>query len=306
MFSIWGFLVWVGAIKIVYFLLKESYFRIWRKINIDDYKYGWVVITGASDGIGKSLAWRFAEQGFKVILIGRNPEKLKVVSEEIIKRTGNLDVRYIVSDFKNSQDDQEIFYRELIEKLKVFNVSILINNVGVARFSFLSNQEMTEIEEMINTNIYPQTLISYYLIPIFAKRYKELRTKSLVINFSSLIEEYIVPGAAVYSATKQYNHFLSEALSYEYKDFIDFVTVKPGTVATNLLKDVDLQDLPLIVVNVDEFTTNLLKNLHAGINYGHWKHAIISYTLGFVPYQLVTALLQLFMPLIIKLRLIKQ
>ena len=53
--------------------------RIGKKTSLEEFKYGWIAITGASDGIGKGLATELASRGFKILLIGRNAEKLENV-----------------------------------------------------------------------------------------------------------------------------------------------------------------------------------------------------------------------------------
>mmetsp|Transcript_24869 Transcript_24869/g.24532 ORF Transcript_24869/g.24532 Transcript_24869/m.24532 type:complete len:306 (+) Transcript_24869:24-941(+) len=303
--SLWSIIVWLGIIKVVYQLGKMIYYNYFCKINIEQYKYGWVAITGASDGIGKGLATEFASRGFKVLLISRNPTKLAEVSKAISAETKNPDIKYLAVDFKYSHRDPENFYKQVVADLAPYNISVLINNVGIGGESkFLINQDLDSIEEMIGINIYPQTMLSYHLIPGFVKRHQETHQRSLIINFSSTAEEIAFPSIALYAATKRYNHFLSEALRYEYSNSIDIATVKPGPVATPLAGGLGFADM-ITCLKVQTYARSLINNLHAGINYGHWAHSIQAYFSTLIPYQIMSPLMQLAMPLLLKFKIIK-
>ncbi|CAG9323641.1 unnamed protein product [Blepharisma stoltei] len=303
--SIWEFFVWIGALIIVYQMIMWVYSSYFCKINVDKYKYGWVAITGASDGIGKGLALEFSQRGFKVLLISRNPEKLAAVTKEISEITKNPDLKYLAIDFKYSHRDPENFYKQVIADLSSYNISVLINNVGFGgKPQFLINQDLSEIEEIIGVNVYPQTMLSYHLIPVFLRRYEETHQKSLIMNFSSSIEEMALPSFAMYSSTKKFDHFLSEAIRYEYRHAIDVATVKPGLVSSNMSKSHGLGD-SAGALSVETYAKSLIKNLHTGINYGHCSHSIQSYFVRSIPYLLFSKLLQLLLPLLVRLKIIR-
>jgi short-subunit dehydrogenase len=85
-----------------------------------------------------------------------------------------------------------------------------------------------EVLEVLRVNIFPQTFLSYYMIP----RMKLRDTKSLIINLSSTGAHIPVPGLSVYGATKAYNDYLSKVHSIEYGDFIDILSLRPGYTST--------------------------------------------------------------------------
>uniref|UniRef100_A0A8I3W7K3 Very-long-chain 3-oxoacyl-CoA reductase n=1 Tax=Callithrix jacchus TaxID=9483 RepID=A0A8I3W7K3_CALJA len=86
-----GFLYWVGAGTVAYVALRISYslftaFRVWGVGNEAGVGPGlgeWAVVTGSTDGIGKSYAEELAKRGMKVVLISRSQDKLDQVSSEI-------------------------------------------------------------------------------------------------------------------------------------------------------------------------------------------------------------------------------
>uniref|UniRef100_A0A2K5RGY3 Very-long-chain 3-oxoacyl-CoA reductase n=1 Tax=Cebus imitator TaxID=2715852 RepID=A0A2K5RGY3_CEBIM len=91
-----GFLYWVGAGTVAYLALRISYslftaFRVWGVGNEAGVGPGlgeWAVVTGGTDGIGKSYAEELAKRGMKVVLISRSQDKLDQVSSEIMNNVG--------------------------------------------------------------------------------------------------------------------------------------------------------------------------------------------------------------------------
>ena len=296
--GIWDLIIWIGVIRISYSILSWLYFNCYGHINIENYKYGWVVITGASDGIGKAIAMNLAQRGFKLVLIARNKDKLEDVTKEISKATSNSSIKYIVADFAYSHRSPEQFYSDLMKEISVYDVSVLINNVGVLDLAYLAEQNLDKIENMLGVNIYPQTLLSYYMIPKFMDRFNTTKQKSLMINFSSTADLVTIPTSSVYTATKRYNEFLSEGVRYEYGKAIDVATVKPGVVHTNMTdpkKGHGYSALPL-TAEVNSYANYLLNHLHKGINYGHWKHSIIVFFGTMFPHQITTQMIKIFFP----------
>ena len=112
---------------LVWYLLR-TYFLPSLGFVKDLRKYGeWVVVTGATDGIGKQYARQLAKQGFKVVLISRTKEKLEAVAKEI-EDDFNVEVRIICFDFTKTTGCNEI--EKVIDYL---DVGILINNVGMVK-----------------------------------------------------------------------------------------------------------------------------------------------------------------------------
>jgi len=89
MFDLWTILLYIGLTRPTYLLIESLYSHLINKISLDHYKYGWVLITGASDGIGKELAVVLAKRGFKLILVSRNKGKLEQLAKTLGSSTGN-------------------------------------------------------------------------------------------------------------------------------------------------------------------------------------------------------------------------
>lgn len=112
-----------------------------RRVNLVR-KYGsnsWVVVTGASDGIGKQIALKLGHMGFNIVLIARNKEKLQKVQEELMCVRGGLKSEIVVCDFKDCWDDAKFFDR-IMERVSSLDISMLVNNVGVDAFDMFHKQ----------------------------------------------------------------------------------------------------------------------------------------------------------------------
>ena len=299
----WHFFAVVGGLKIAYVFLPWVYWSLFCKININQFLYGYAVVTGASDGIGKAIAKELVKRGFKVILVSRSFEKLQNVKSELQSLYPTSTIEIIPADFSYSHRNPRKFYDDLHEKLSQFNISMLVNNVGVLSAKFLTNEADENIENMLGVNIYPSTFITHRLLPSFLQRHAETGQKSLVINVSSIIDDTIVPGHAIYAATKRYNAFFSEGLRIEYSGKVEFVTAKPGVTLTGMAFRNNGQNMPLST-DPDSYAAGLLGGLRPGMNNGHWKHRILGFFLNSTPYLMTVFFVRMALPSTVKKGLI--
>uniref|UniRef100_A0A1I7U2H0 Hydroxysteroid dehydrogenase-like protein 1 n=1 Tax=Caenorhabditis tropicalis TaxID=1561998 RepID=A0A1I7U2H0_9PELO len=127
----------------------------------------WAVVTGATDGIGKSYSFELAHRGFNIFLVSRTESKLEATKQEILKKYPDVEVRIATYDFTNPSPAA---YRELLSDLNEVNIGILINNVGMF---FEYPEEIHKVEGGIETlanvaivNVLPPTLVSLFKIGI--------------------------------------------------------------------------------------------------------------------------------------------
>ncbi|KAL5552707.1 hypothetical protein UlMin_040108 [Ulmus minor] len=177
-------------------------------------KYGsWAVVTGPTDGIGKGFAFELARKGLNLILVGRNPEKLKDVSDSILAKFGKTQIKTVVVDFTGDLDDGVRRIRETIEGLEV---GILINNVGIsypyARFFHEVDEEL--LKNLIKVNVEGTTKVTQAVLPGMLQR-----KRGAIVNIGSGAAIVIPsdPLYAVYAATKAYIDQFSRCLYVEYK-----------------------------------------------------------------------------------------
>ena len=162
-------------------------------------KYGsWAVITGPTDGIGKGFAFQLAKKGLNLILVGRNPDKLKDVSDSIKSKNGNIQIKNVVVDFSGDLDEGVKRIQETIEGL---DIGILINNVGVsypyARFFHEVDEQL--LKNLIKVNVEGTTKVTHAVLPAMIKK-----KKGAIVNIGSGAAIVIPsdPLYSVYAATK--------------------------------------------------------------------------------------------------------
>jgi 17beta-estradiol 17-dehydrogenase / very-long-chain 3-oxoacyl-CoA reductase len=230
------------------------------------HKYGddWVIITGATDGIGKSFAKEFVKRGHKILMIARNESKAIEVVNELTKIKSDARVEYIIYDLDKFYTDEDI--KELEEKLASYKeVSILVNNAGVGKMKSLVDSSNKEIRSLINVNMNSVTFLTKAIIP------KMNKNKRALIVFSGSGLYKIKPAySTVYSGTKCYLDGFMSCLSQEH-DNIDFTYLEIGSVSTNLNKSTVRSK-----ISPDDYCSSAIK--HIGkyeYSAGHPKHGLL-------------------------------
>ena len=186
------------------------------------------LITGASSGIGKELAFIHAERGGDLIIVARGKEKLEALKKEIEKK-------YSVSVFVIDKDlSLPNAGREVYLKVKETGIEIdyLINNAGFGGIGKFFERKWANDLAMINLNIIALTELTRMFLPDFV-----LRNKGKILNTSSTASLFPGPLQAVYFATKAYVTSFSNALAEELSDTNVTVTaLLPGPTKTEFGK----------------------------------------------------------------------
>ena len=191
----WGSL---SALKFAFAFLNWVYVNFLRPAkNLK--KYGsWALVTGPTDGIGKGFAFQLARKGINLILVGRNPDKLKDVSDSIQAKYGKTQIKTVVVDFAGDLSEGVGRISEAIEGL---DVGVLINNVGMsypyARFYHEVDEELLKI--LIKINVEATSKVTHAVLPGMLKR-----KRGAIVNIGSGAAIVIPsdPLYAVYAATK--------------------------------------------------------------------------------------------------------
>lgn len=169
-----------------------------------------IVITGASDGIGKQIALRLAKEGTKLALIARNEEKLNEVSR-LSKEAGALDAKIYPCDLRLT-DKLENMVKSIISDFG--NVDILINDAGIwQKLMPVEDIEANVIDDVIQTNLTALIHITKLFIP-----YLKNREESAIINVISKSGAVPQEGQSVYTASKYGVRGFTEVLSLDLKD----------------------------------------------------------------------------------------
>lgn len=196
-------------------------------------KYGsWVLITGATSGMGKEMALKFGEAGFNLVITGRSEDKLDDISR-MLSNNFKVQVKQITGDLSI---EEEVY--QLIDKTKELSIGIAILNAGFGTSGkFINNDILTEIN-MLNLNCKALMILTHH----FGNKMKKQPLKGAIVLLSSMVAFQGVPNAAHYAATKAYVQSLGEALSYELKsDGIDVLCAAPGPVESGFSQRADMK-----------------------------------------------------------------
>ncbi|MFC2572787.1 MAG: SDR family NAD(P)-dependent oxidoreductase [Campylobacter sp.] len=164
----------------------------------------YIVITGASSGIGAATAKAFAGRGENLILIARRAELLQDLKDEIAKISPESDVVIKICDLACSENVLALW-----DELKSYELKALINNAGFGDYGAVGEQNLDKTEQMLQLNVVALTLLS----SLFARDYKYKPVQ--LINISSAGGYSIVPNAAAYCASKFFVSAFTEGLHRE-------------------------------------------------------------------------------------------
>ena len=184
-----------------------------------------VLITGATSGIGLTCARKFAENNNKVILTGRNEQRLSEIRKELEAKGANvLTLAFDVRDREKAAK----YIRELPAGWQ--EIDVLVNNAGLA-LGLESEYEgnLDDWETMIDTNIKGLLTMTRLVVPGMVER-----NRGHIINVGSVAGDAAYAGGNVYCATKAAVKALSDGLRIDVANTAIRVTnLKPGLVETN-------------------------------------------------------------------------
>lgn len=184
-----------------------------------------VLITGATSGIGLACARKFAENGDKLILTGRNEQRLKEICQELTgKGSKVLTLVFDVRDRKKAKQCLEGLPTEWQE------IDVVVNNAGLALGLEPEYEgDFDDWDTMIDTNIKGLLTLTRLIVPKMVQR-----NSGHIINIGSVAGDAAYAGGNVYCATKAAVKALSDGLRIDVAPTAVRVTnLKPGLVETN-------------------------------------------------------------------------
>lgn len=195
------------------------------------------LITGASSGIGRALAHRFARAGSDCILLARSEDALHTLAETL-RSTHSVDAHVLPADLSVPGGSNDIV-TELQER--GLTVDVLVNNAGFGargRFATLDTQQQVD---MIQVNVTALTHLTRALLPGMLNR-----NRGGVLNVASTAAFQPGPYMSVYYGTKAYVLSFSEGLAGEVEDTRVTVTcLAPGPTETAFMDRADMHDTTL-------------------------------------------------------------
>ena len=182
------------------------------------------LVTGASSGIGKEIAYYLASLGIDLIVVARNKENL-----EKIKKDVNVNVKIITMDLKIKEN---VF--KLYDIVKSDNIDILINNAGFGLFGTFDETDLNRELEMIDLNVTTYHILTKLVLKDFLKK-----DSGYILNVCSSAGFMAGPRLSTYYATKNYITKLTLAINEELRQKKSNVSISalcPGPVNTNFNK----------------------------------------------------------------------
>ncbi len=181
-------------------------------------------ITGASSGIGKAVAIRYAQPGNQLVLCGRNMSALEAVALKC-KGAGAVDILAVdISDF------DAVFANFATMLAKVGGADVLVNNAGLSQRSLAAETDFSVDQKLINTDLLGTIAVTKALLPALL-----CKQGAQIIVISSLMGKFGAPLRSAYAAAKHGLHGFFDALRAEnYRQELQILLVCPGYVKTNI------------------------------------------------------------------------
>ncbi|MBO0927019.1 SDR family oxidoreductase [Staphylococcus sp. 30400_3112M30941] len=218
------------------------------------------VVTGAGSGIGEAIATLLHEEGVKVILAGRNKDKLQNVANQLAQDS----VKVVPTDVTKKEEVDELIK---IAQQTFGRLDIIINSAGQMLSSKITDYQVDEWDSMIDVNIKGTLYTAQAALPTMLEQ-----SSGHLINIASISGFEVTKVSTIYSATKAAVHTITQGLEKELaKTGVKVTSISPGMVDTAITaaynpsdrKKLDPQDIAEAVlyaltqpshVNVNEIT----------------------------------------------------
>ncbi|HEA3304888.1 TPA: SDR family oxidoreductase [Staphylococcus aureus] len=218
------------------------------------------VVTGAGSGIGEAIATLLHEEGAKVVLAGRNKEKLQNVANQLSQDS----VKVVPTDVTKKEEVDELIK---IAQQTFGGLDIVTNSAGQMLSSKITDYQVDEWDSMIDVNIKGTLYTAQAALPTMLEQ-----SSGHLINIASISGFEVTKSSTIYSATKAAVHTITQGLEKELaKTGVKVTSISPGMVDTAITaaynpsdrKKLDPQDIAEAVlyaltqpknVNVNEIT----------------------------------------------------
>ncbi|EZX85929.1 hypothetical protein V000_02074 [Staphylococcus aureus FP_N5203 OX] len=179
------------------------------------------VVTGAGSGIGEAIATLLHEEGVKVILAGRNKDKLQNVANQLAQDS----VKVVPTDVTKKEEVDELIK---IAQQTFGGLDIVINSAGQMLSSKITDYQVDEWDSMIDVNIKGTLYTAQAALPTMLEQ-----SSGHLINIASISGFEVTKSSTIYSATKASVHTITQGLEKELaKTGVKVTSISPGMVDT--------------------------------------------------------------------------
>lgn len=244
-------------------------------------RYGrgsWVLITGASDGLGKAFAQELAQYGFNLLLVSRTQEKLRRLQAEI--EVLGVQVRVVCADLS---DSSEHTYSRITAAAQAIDLSIVINCVGVTVHRLYADVPPAILRRLLAVNINTTSIVTHTTLPLLLRHTATTGRRSALLNVGSIVGRFYWPGTQIYGACKAFIDHLTVPLAFEYRHQLDVLSFRPTVMATAMAAGTEPAS---ITISPQEAAHAALSHLgHCVTSHGHWRHAMLAALFTVLPYR---------------------
>jgi short-subunit dehydrogenase len=169
----------------------------------------YALITGASKGIGKSIALLLAKAGYHLLLVARSATDLEELSLQIQKEH-HVKVSFLAIDLSSSIATEELAGWCLSQTSAL---TILVNNAGYGLWGTFSDLPLSDQMNMLQLNINSVVELSHHLLPLL-----KVQNKAYILNIASTAAYQALPTLSLYAASKTFILNYSRAIRYELRN----------------------------------------------------------------------------------------
>ncbi|HDP6138530.1 TPA: SDR family oxidoreductase [Staphylococcus aureus] len=179
------------------------------------------VVTGAGSGIGEAIATLLHEEGSKVVLAGRNKDKLQNVANQLAQDS----VKVVPTDVTKKEEVDELIK---MAQQTFGGLDIVINSAGQMLSSKITDYQVDEWDSMIDVNIKGTLYTAKAALPTMLEQ-----SSGHLINIASISGFEVTKSSTIYSATKAAVHTITQGLEKELaKTGVKVTSISPGMVDT--------------------------------------------------------------------------
>ncbi|MBK7719904.1 MAG: SDR family oxidoreductase [Simplicispira sp.] len=195
------------------------------------------LVTGASSGIGKALAYHFAQDGYQLVLAARGEAKMQALADEL-QRQFKVAVTVIGADLETNDGAAQLHANI---KARGITLSALVNNAGYGAFGEFKDSALASDLAMMQLNMNTVVVLTKLFMPDL------LATRGKILNTASTAAFQPGPYMAVYYATKSFVLSFSEAIASELEDTgVTVTALCPGPTASGFQDKADLGSSALV------------------------------------------------------------
>ena len=204
----------------------------------------YALITGASGGIGHSIALELAAKGYGLVLVARNAQALETLSRQA-QELSKKESHFLATDLSQpgAADAVASFCKE-----RNVEPSILVNNAGYGLWGDFDKLTLESQLNMMQLNMNTLVELCHHMLPVLRRQ-----PQAYILNIASTAAYQAVPAMSVYAATKVFVLYFSRGLRHELrKTNVSVTVVSPGPVSTGFMNRAGMKE-PWLVERSERF-----------------------------------------------------